>query len=219
VEGETAVASKRVDAAETAIKPEQDDMRNCEKAGLTTTKPETTFQESVNTIGDSLSDYECSDDEQDRDNQDDDDEDPAGGKLTEDDEPGWVMGTISKTEHYRMEGFRHKQMKLDEVTQPGRGGAADYFRERDKNYGTTELKVLAVIQPQMAGDAASSVPTTFSEPLEALDSVPGTLEMPQVTCRAGSSDMRLGLQTAQTHERIPSLPPAPMPDWSQIQQS
>ena len=38
------MARKRVEDAKTAIKKEQDDMRNAEKAGLTTTKPETSFE-------------------------------------------------------------------------------------------------------------------------------------------------------------------------------
>ena len=120
---------------------------------------------------------------------------------------------------HRMECFRQKPMKLGELTQPGWGDAADYFRERDKKYGTAELKVPAVVQRQTADDAASSPLTTFSEPLETLHSVPGKLQMPQVTSQPGSRHMRLGSQKTQTDECIPSRPPAPMPHWSQIQQS
>ena len=61
-----------------------------------------------------------------------------GGKLSEDDESGWVMGTISNMVQYRMERFRQNQMKLDKLTQPGWGGAAHYFRERDNKYVTRE---------------------------------------------------------------------------------
>jgi len=118
-----------------------------------------------------------------------------------------------------MERFWQKQMKLDKLTQQGWGDAANYFRERDTKYGTTELNVPAVVQLQTADDAASSVPTPFSEPLETLDSVPGKLQMPQVTSRPGSCHMKLRAQKPQTHERILSVPPAPMPEWSQIQQS
>jgi len=85
--------------------------------------------------------------------------------------------------------------------------------------GTTELEVPAVIQPHTADDAGSYVARTLSEPLETLDSVPGKLQMPQVTSPPGSSHMRLGWQKLQTNECIPSLPPTPLPDWSQIQQS
>ena len=88
VEWETAVARKRVKDTQTTIQPVQDDMRNAEKAGLTTTKPETTFEEMLNAIRDSLSVLPSSDDEEDWDDQDDDEEDSAGGKLSEDDEPG-----------------------------------------------------------------------------------------------------------------------------------
>jgi len=194
-------------------------MRNAEKGGLTTTKPETTFEEMLNAFWDSLSDLARSDDGEDGEDEDDDEADSAGSKLSEDDEPWWVLVTISNTVQYRMEHFRQKQMKLEELTQPGWGDAADYFRERDKKYGTTELNVPAVVQPQTADDAASSVPMTFSEPLETLDSVPRKLQMPQVTSWPGSSHMRLGSQKSQTHECTPSLPPAPMPNQSHIQQS
>jgi len=122
------------------------------------------------------------------------------------------MGTISETIQYPMECFRQKQMKLDELTQPGCGDADDYFCERHEKYGTTELKVPAVVHPQPADDAVSSVPTTFIDPVETLDNLPGIMQMPQVTSRPGSSHMRLGLRKPQTHEHTPSLPPAPMSD-------
>ena len=50
MEIETAVARNRVGDAETAVKQEQDDLRNTENVGLTTTKPETTFEEMSNAI-------------------------------------------------------------------------------------------------------------------------------------------------------------------------
>jgi len=219
LEWETAVARKRVEDTETASKQEQDDMRNAEKAGLTTTKPETSFEVMLNAIRDSLSNRASSDNEEDGEDEDDDEEDPVGGKISEDDEPGWVMGTISKTVHYFMERFRQKQMKLDELTQPGWGDEANYFCERDKKYGTIKLKVPVAVQPQTADDAASFVPTTFGVPTETLASVPGKLQMPQVTSRPGCSHMRLGSWKPQRHECIPSLPPTPMPDWSSFQHS
>jgi hypothetical protein len=40
-----------------------------------------------------------------------------------------VMGTITKMVQQRMESFRQKQMKLDELTQLLWEDAADYFRE------------------------------------------------------------------------------------------
>jgi len=126
VERETAVARKRVEDAETAIKQKQEDISNVEKAGLTTRKPEKTFDEMLNGIRDSLSDLASSHDEEDAED-DEDDKDAEQGKLSEYDEPGWVIGTIPNTVQRRMERFWQKQMKLDQLTQPGWGDAAYYF--------------------------------------------------------------------------------------------
>jgi len=145
VERDTAVPKKQAEDAETAIKQKQDDISNAEKTGLTTTKPGTTFDEMLNAIGDSFSDLASSDDGEDREDDDEDGEDAAGGKLSEDDDTRWVISTHSKTVQYCMERFRQKQRKLYESTQPGWGDGADYFRERDKKYGMTELKVAAVV--------------------------------------------------------------------------
>jgi len=83
------------------------------------------------------------------------------------------MGTITKTVQQHMERFRQKQMKLNELSQPGWEDAADYFRERDEKYGTSELRVPAVVQPQTKEDALAPPPTTFEELIESLDIVPG----------------------------------------------
>jgi len=115
VEREAALARKRVEDAETAIKQKQEDTSNDEKAGLTTREPEKTFEEMLNAIGDSLSDLASSDDEEDAEDEEEDD-DTEQGKLSENDEPGWVMGTISKMVQRCMERFWQKQMKLDELT-------------------------------------------------------------------------------------------------------
>jgi len=140
---------------------EQEHMMNFEKARSTTTKPEKTFEELLNAIGDSLCDLASSDDEQDGKDEDDDEEDTDLGKLSEDDEPGWVMGTISKTVQHRMESYQQKQRRLDELTQPGWGDAADYFHERDMKYGRTDLDVPAVVKPEGDTKAATLSPTTF----------------------------------------------------------
>jgi len=145
VERENAGARKRVEGAEAAVQQEQDDIKHAEIAGLTYREPEKTFDEMLVAIGDSLSDLASSDNGVD--GEDEDDEETGQGKLSEDDEPGWVMGTITKTVQKRMERFRQKQMKLDELTQLGWEDAADYFCERDKKYGTFELRVPAVVQP------------------------------------------------------------------------
>jgi len=154
---ETAVARKRVQDAETPIMQQQEHMRNVEKVRSTTTKSETTFQEMLNAIVDSLSNLASSDDEEGGDDKDDDEEDTELSKLSKDDEPGWVMGTISKIIQHRMESLWPKHIRLDQLTQPGWGDAADYFCERDMKYATTELKFLAVVKPQT--DTAAATPS------------------------------------------------------------
>ena len=102
MERETAVPGKRVQGAETAINPEKEDMRSVESGRLTYREPVQMVEEMMDAIGDSLSDLASLDDEEDG----EDVEDSEQGKLSENDEPGWVMGTISKTVQQRMERFR-----------------------------------------------------------------------------------------------------------------
>ena len=142
----TTVARKRVQDAETVIMQEQENMRNVANTQSTITKSETTFEEMLNAMGDTLSDLASSDNQEEGEDKDDE-EDAEFGKLSEDNEPGWVMGTITKTVQHRRESFGQKQMKLDELMQPGWGNAADYFLERDIQYGTTEWKVPVVLKP------------------------------------------------------------------------
>ena len=85
--------------------------------GLTDGEPEKTFQEMMVAIGDGLSDLASSNYGEDGD--DEDDEETEQGQLSEDDEPGWVIGTMTKMVQQRLERFRQKMMKLDELTQPG----------------------------------------------------------------------------------------------------
>jgi len=106
VEQKTTEARKRVDNAETAIKQEQEDMGSAEKAGMTTTKSDTPFEEMLNSIGYSLSDLATSDDGEDGVDEDDGKEHPEQGKPSKDDSPCWVMGTISEMVQHRMERCR-----------------------------------------------------------------------------------------------------------------
>jgi len=100
-------------------------MKHAEIAELTNREPERSFEEMMFGIGDSLNDLASSDDGED--GEDEDDAETEQGKLSEDDQPGGVMGTITKTVQQRMERFRQKQMMLDKLTQPGWQDAADYF--------------------------------------------------------------------------------------------
>ena len=129
VERETTGASKWVEDAEPAVQQEQKDMQNAENAGLTNWEPDKTFQELMVAIRDSRRDLASSNNGED--GEDEDDEETEQGKRSKDDEPGWVIGTITKVVQQCMERFRQKQMKLNQLTQPGWEDPADYFQERD----------------------------------------------------------------------------------------
>jgi hypothetical protein len=130
-------------------------------------------------ISDSLSDLASSDDG--ADGEEEDDEETEQCNLTEDDQPGRVMGTITKTVQQHMERFRQKQMKLNELTQAGWEEAANYFAERDEKYGTTKLIFRAIIQPQLKDHAVAPPPAILGELMMSHDIVPGMLQRPQGT--------------------------------------
>jgi len=171
VERETAGARKRVEDAEAAVQQEQDDTRKAENARLMNREPEMIFQEIMVAIRDSLSILASSDNGEDC--EDEDDEEIEQDQLSENDKPGWVMGTINKPVQQRMESFRQKQMKLDELTQPAREDAAEYFRETDKKYSTTKSRVWAVVEPHTDDYEAAPAPTTIGELKKYLDIVRG----------------------------------------------
>jgi len=190
VERETAVASTRVKDAEAAVQQVQEHMKHVEIAGLTNRDPEKTFDQMMAAIVDTQRDLACSDVRED--GEDEDAEETEQGKLSEDDKPGWVMRTITKTVQQSMERFRQKQMKLDKLSQPRYEDAPNYFPERDNKYFTSQLIVPAVIQLQSDNDVSPSAPTTFGEFMEYLEIVPRILSMLQGTSRAGGSQMRIG---------------------------
>jgi len=204
VEKETAVARKRIQDAEIAT---MQDMTAAENGCPTTGKPETTFEEMLKGIGDSLGDLTSSDDEQDGKYTADNEEDTELGKLSDDDEPAWVMGTITTPIQHCMESFRQKQITLDELTQPGWGDAANYCREKDMRYGTAELKVWAGVKPQIDMTTATPSPITVGEYMQTPEIVQGQSEMPAVTFRPGSSQMRLDSGEPLSHKFIPDLAP------------
>jgi hypothetical protein len=106
VDQETTAARKQVHDTEAAIIQVQEYMRNVEKARSTTTKPETILDKMLNAIVNSLSDRPSSEVEEDGEDKDDDEEDTEHSKQSQDEEPGWVMGTISKSVHHRTEHFQ-----------------------------------------------------------------------------------------------------------------
>jgi len=104
---------------EIAMMQELKDMTTAGSEGATTKKLQTTFEQMFNRIRDSLSNLASSHDEQDMLDEEDDEEDTELGMLSDDDECGWVMGTISKTVQHRIESVPEKQMRLDKLTRPG----------------------------------------------------------------------------------------------------
>jgi hypothetical protein len=96
------------------VKQELDNMTHAGLVGLTSREPEETFEEMLVAIRDSLSDLESSDNGDNAEDQDDQETDQ--GKQSKDDEPGWVMGSNTKTVEPRMERFRQVQMMLNELT-------------------------------------------------------------------------------------------------------
>jgi hypothetical protein len=140
---------------------EQHQMGIVETGRLTITKPERTSWKMLNAIGDSLSDLACFAHEEQVEHVDDDEEAAGHGKLSEDDQPGWVMGTASKTVQHCMVSFWQKPMMFDELTQPEWGDAADHLGARDQQYATTELQVPAVEKPQTDSTAATPSTMTF----------------------------------------------------------
>jgi len=206
VERAMAGARKQLEDAEAAVQQEQEETRKAENTGLMLREAENTFQEMMVAIGESLSDLAGSDDGED--GEDEDDEEKEQGKMSKDEEPGWVLGAIYNTVQLCMERYRQKQMKLDELTQPGWGDAANWFRESDKKYGTSDLSVLAVINPQTEDDAAARAPTTIGELIECVDIVPGILQMPQETSRPGSRQLWVGSRKPQSNTSISGPRPA-----------
>ena len=129
--------------------------------GLTTREPKQSFEEMINAIRNSLPNHASSHNEEAGDNEDDDDTEM--GKLSDNDKPSWLVATITKSVQLHIERFRQKQMKLDGLTLPGGVDAANYFGDRDKKHGTTELKIPPFVKPQIDNVAAAPAPTTFGE--------------------------------------------------------
>ena len=175
------MARKRVEGTETVFMQEQDDMSTAENTEATNRKPEKKFDRMLNAIEDSLSNLASSNDEQEGEDEEDDEEHTELGNLSDDDEPGWVISTISKPVQDRIASFWEKLIRLDELMQPGWGDAANYFCEKDMKYATAKLKVPAVIKPQIDITAATSSPTTFGERMQTLGIVRGQSQILAVT--------------------------------------
>jgi hypothetical protein len=173
-----------------------------------------TFQAVLVAIRDSVSNLPSSDNVADW--EDEDDQAIEQGKLSEDDELGWVIGTITQTAQQCMDTFWQKQMMHNKLIQLRWEDAINYFHEWDKKFGTTELKVLAVVQLQMDDEAPASPTTIFGMLMEYLNIVPGQLQMPQGTSRPGGSHIRLHWVKPQSNTSVASCKPAMVPDSSHL---
>jgi hypothetical protein len=84
-------------------------------------------------------------------------------------------------------------------------------------YETAKLKVPVVVKPQIETTAATPSPMTFGEHLQTLENVQEQLEMPAVTSRPGSSQLRLSSEKPQSQKLIPVLLPGTATDSMPIQ--
>jgi hypothetical protein len=108
-------AKKRVEDTEAGVQQEQDDMTHAEIGILTSRVPKKTLEKMLVAIGDSLSDLVCSDHWED--GEAEDGGEPEQGKLSDEEQPGWVMDAITKTLQLRIKRFWQKQRNLHELTQ------------------------------------------------------------------------------------------------------
>jgi len=101
--------------------------------------------------------------------------------LSEDNQSGLVMDTITNTIPHHMECFQHKQMWIGELRQPRGRNSANYLHEGDMIYRTTGLKVPVVTQQLTDKDVAAPPRTIFGELMQSLNVVPSKLQMIQLT--------------------------------------
>jgi hypothetical protein len=93
---------------------EQEEMSHVEIAGLMKRDPEQTFETLMVPLGEILSDRGSSD--YGEYGEDEEVEATEQGKMSKDDEPGWVMGTITRKIQQRTNRFQQKQTNIDELT-------------------------------------------------------------------------------------------------------
>jgi len=165
------VARKRVENAVKTITREQEAMQNAANVELATKEPEIPSKHMMIAIGEGLSNHAYFKTVED--GHDKDDEDTELGKLSEDDQPGWVVATMPITAQQRMQTYRQMWIKLDELIQPGWGYTANNFCGRNTMYGIIELMMLAVGNLQT--DKVAAVPTLMrvGDLMESLDIVLG----------------------------------------------
>jgi hypothetical protein len=161
-----------------------------------------------------LSDFASSDDVENGEGKSYDEDNSLQGKLSEDNEPGWVIRTYSTTVQQCRGRFWQQQLRPDKLRQLERGDTADHSHVRDIKPGTAELIVLPVVKPQTVMTAAPPSPTTFGELMLTVDIVAGESQMPPGLTRPGSSQMKLSSKKPLMYQHIAFLLPDELPDSS-----
>jgi len=126
----------------------------------------------LNAIRESLSGLPCLYNEEVTEDEEDNMEDLGLSKLGDDDEPGWVMGTISRPDQHYIESYLQNLIQLDELTTPEWGEASNYCLERYMRFSMANCKVPRVIHVQTDDYAADSAFRALGELLETVDIVP-----------------------------------------------
>jgi len=180
-------------------------MKHAGIVGVLNRDPEMSFEETMVAIRDNLNNLASSD--YGADEEDEYDEETAKVKLSEDTEPSWVIGQITKPVQQRMRRLRLEQIKLNELKEPGSEYTVNHICENDKMYVTHQMRELALIPLQTDDDDASPATTTLGECLECLEIVPGISQMLQPTPRSGSSHYRLGSVMPVSNTNISGLEP------------
>jgi len=145
----------------------------------------------LNAIVHSLSAPVSSHDEENRQDENDNEADSELGNLCKDNEPDWVIGTITNMVQQCMKCVQNIQIRLDELMQPRWEDKHDYFHKGGNVYGTAELRVLAVAKLQTYHGVAVHIPTTLGELRDTLAILPRTLQILQGTSQPDSRHIRL----------------------------
>jgi hypothetical protein len=94
----------------------QEDMRNAKTTESRSRKSVNTFEVMLYAIRDSLSNLASANDDEDGEDEEGDEKESQLGKMSEDDIPDWVIGTISKTVVQNLKPYWQKQIRLNELT-------------------------------------------------------------------------------------------------------
>lgn len=174
---------------------------------MPTRVPKNSFEEILIAIEACLSNLAILDDKEDVDVKADDRNGSELGKLSENDEPGWVMGTLSKEVPQSMETYLVMEIWHDELTQLRWWDMADYFPYRDMKCWMAALKLLPIVISLADKVAATPGTTKFVKLIVTVDNVPGKSQMLDGHPHQGCSHTMLGFPKPQSDKQIMSRLP------------